>query len=289
MNLSKAMGLPDDAPAAKDSQLNVYNFKTLMEQPPSNYECLRFDPNNTCNLRCVYCHNHRSDEVIDAEQFREFLYTKVGTVANFQVGCIMEPTLDKRLADFMLLIADSPAKPVHEFILQTNGLLLHVHDHGKMRKAGLTRLSVSLDAADPEVQKDLRNGTSLQKVLRNLTGFIAACPETPVEFITTVTRVNIDNADDLISCGLDMGVRRFVFREVFYYPDNNVVDHSRMPELLLREGEFRQMMDRVLGRFEGAADFFFCDNQFLHSSAKRIIADSKFTGRDLPEMYDGSA
>lgn len=93
----------------------------------------------------------------------------------------------------------------------------------------------------------------------NLTSFIAPCPETSVEFITTVTRANIDKVDELVAVGLDMGVKRFIFREVFYYPDIEVVDHSRMPGLVLRDGEFRQMMDRVLGRFDGATGFIFAD------------------------------
>jgi molybdenum cofactor biosynthesis enzyme MoaA len=285
MKLSKTAELANCGEAAKDSQLNVYNFETLSAREPSDYEYLRFDPNNTCNLHCVYCHNHRSDAVIDAESFREFLHTKVGRVANFQVGCIMEPTLDKRLVDFMLMIANSPAKPVRDLILQTNGILLHTHDHGKMRDAGLTRLSVSMDSVDPEAQKDLRSGTSLRKVLRNLADFIPACPGTSLDFITTVTRVNVGKVQELVAAGLDMGVRSFIFREVFYYPDNDIVDHSRMPELVLREGEFREMMDRVLGRFDGAANFLFADNQFLHSSAKKIVSDSKFVGREVSELY----
>jgi MoaA/NifB/PqqE/SkfB family radical SAM enzyme len=288
-HLLKAAKRREVAEAGKDSQLNVYNFRTLMEHPPSDYDYLRFDLNNTCNLRCVYCHSHRSDEVIDLEQFRDFLHTKVGRVANFQVGCGMEPTMDKRLTDFMLLIADSPAKPVCDFILQTNGILLHKHDHGKMQQASLTRLSVSIDAASPEIQRDLRSGTNQQKVLRNLAGFIGRCPETSVDFITTVTRVNIDKVEDLIVLGLDMGVKRFVFREVCYYPDNNIVDHSRMPELVLRDGEFRQMKDRVLGRFDGAAQFIFGDNQFLHTCAKKSLSVSRMEGRALGEIYVGKA
>jgi len=193
----------------------------------------------------------------------------------------MEPTLDYRLADLMLQIAGSPAKPEREFMLQTNGILLHRHDHKKMRQAGLTRLSVSMDAANPETQKELRNGTSLKKVLRNVKEFIVACPETSAEFITTVTRANIGKIDELVALGLEVGVIRFVFREVFYYPDNDVVDHTRMPKLVLRKGEFHSMMERVLERFEGTADFWFLDNETLHASAKRMIADSKLVGRDL--------
>jgi hypothetical protein len=42
-----------------------------MERPLSDYDFLRFDPNNTSNLHCAYCRYHRPDEVIDREQFRE--------------------------------------------------------------------------------------------------------------------------------------------------------------------------------------------------------------------------
>jgi molybdenum cofactor biosynthesis enzyme MoaA len=117
----------------------------------------------TSNLHCVYCHNDRSDEIIDADELTEFLQTKVVSVSTFQLGCVMEPTRDKRLADIMLIVAHSPAKPVHDYILQTNGILLHMHDYKKMTEAGLTRLSVSMDAADPQIRKNLRGGMSIQK------------------------------------------------------------------------------------------------------------------------------
>ena len=61
------------------------------------------------------------------------------------------------------MIADSPAKPRVQFTLQTNGTLLHRHDYAKMRAAGMTDLQVSVDSAEPETQKILRNGTSLKK------------------------------------------------------------------------------------------------------------------------------
>jgi hypothetical protein len=125
-------------------------------------------------------------------------------------------------------------------------------------------------------------------VLRNLGNFIIACPGTPIDFITTVTRANVAKVEELVAAGLDMGVHSFIFREVFYYPDNDIVDHSRMPGLVLREGEFRLMMERVLAQFDGAANFLFADNQVLHSSAKRTISDSKFVGRALSEIYSSS-
>ncbi|WP_423414773.1 radical SAM protein [Hyphomicrobium sp. B1] len=264
----------------RDCQINVYNFRRLLtEEPAAQYGVLRFDPNNTCNLHCVYCHNHRSDQVIDTDEFSTFLQTKILGTSGFQVGCIMEPTLDKRMADFMLLVANSPAKPTNEFILQTNGILLHRHDPKKMNDAGLTRLSVSMDAADPEIQKSLRGGMSLEKVLRNVEGFIKNCPEVAIDFITTVTSANIDKLDTLVTLGCGLGIRRFIFRELFYYPDNNVVDHSRMPGLMLKRGQFMQMAELMKVRFGDKAQLIFAANEELDASAKTMSENSKFTGR----------
>jgi MoaA/NifB/PqqE/SkfB family radical SAM enzyme len=264
-----------------DCQLNVYNFATLQAGAPTKYVALRFDPNNTCNLHCVYCHNHRSNEVIDTAAFSRFVEEKVIGVEMFQFGCAMEPTLDKRLSDLMLIVSRSPARPTVDLMLQTNGTLLHRHDHGKMVEAGLTRLSVSMDAAEPETQKALRDGTSLTKVTRNVFAFIAACPHTSVEFITTVTTANIDKLESLVALGLDLGVRRFVFRELFYYPDSNVVDHARMPALLLRVGQFTALEERLRTRFTGGVEMIFVANERLDSEAREMAKNSRFVGRDI--------
>jgi MoaA/NifB/PqqE/SkfB family radical SAM enzyme len=245
----------------------------MNQMTPAVFDAIRFDPNNTCNLHCVYCHNHRSDDIIAEGDLRTFLYNKVLRVNLFQVGCIMEPTLDTRLADLMLVIAQAPAKP-NTLMLQTNGILLHRHDTAKFRDAGLNLLSVSVDAAEPSTQKELRNGTSLDKVIRNLDSFRAAVPQASVDFITTVTTSNVGKMSALVDLGLKHGVNRFIFREVFYYPDNNVVDHSRMPALLLAEGQFNTMKQEVLARFDGQADFIFSDGKTLETSLKKMKADS---------------
>jgi sulfatase maturation enzyme AslB (radical SAM superfamily) len=60
----------------RDCQVNVYNFQTMQLQPSEEYEFIRFDPNNNCNLHCLYCHNPRSQEIIDTEEFSNFLEKK---------------------------------------------------------------------------------------------------------------------------------------------------------------------------------------------------------------------
>lgn len=51
-----------------------------------------------------------------------------------------------------------------------------------MSGAGLTHLSVSIDAADPATHKLLRGGTSLNKVRDNIIAFHRACPEVKMVF-----------------------------------------------------------------------------------------------------------
>ena len=94
-----------------------------------------------------------------------------------------------------------------------------------------------------------------------------------MHFITTVTRLNLHTLEDLVRFGLDLGVSRFVLREVFYHPGNDVVDHARMPELLLRPGEYGAMADRLRGTF-GDHAFEFADDARLGAAEQKMLADS---------------
>lgn len=265
---------PELSKPKPDSQLNVYNFEKMRTQPPREFAFIRFDPNNNCNLRCVYCHNHRSQAIIETEQFKRFLDECVISVESFQLGCIMEPTLDARITDLMLMISQSPARPSDKFILQTNGILLHRHDYAKMKYAGLNRLGVSLDSAEPETQSSLRLGSNLDAVVGNVASFRNVCPDVIIEFVCTVTRANIDKLESLVQLGLDLGVKDFVFREMFYNPQNEVVDHARMPALLLNGDEFANTMSEIANLFCARANFVFASKQILDDSAKQISADS---------------
>lgn len=261
---------PDDLP---DTQITIHNLEILRSQPPTRHFYIRLDTNFDCNLHCVYCHNPRSKDLMDMGALKKYLLQRVIGVENFQFGCTMEPTLDERLTDFMLMVADTPAKPRSIFQLQTNGTLLHRHDFKKMAASGLTSLSVSLDSAEPATQKLLRSGTSLNKVLRNVSEFRSACPEISVQFITTVTSANIDRLCDVVRLGRELGVSNFAFREVFYNSKNTIVDHARMPGLVLKQGEFVAAKEKVRAEFP-EVDMEFFDTDTLEMAELKIQSDS---------------
>jgi molybdenum cofactor biosynthesis enzyme MoaA len=246
-------------------QLNVRNIGIMLGRPARAFGAIRFDSNNDCNVHCVYCHNSRSKELIDADQFRTFLSSGVISVEQFQFGCTMEPTLDARLCDFMEIVARSPARPQQNLRLQTNGILLHRHDAARMRAAGLSHLSVSVDSAKASTHKDLRGGTSLAKVERNLREFHHSCPAVHIVFLTTVTSANLENLGELVTWGLDVGVEHFVFRQMFYDPRSPVVDHSRMPSLCVSAEEFARFRTRLKEEFASRVHLDFLDDSTLAS------------------------
>ena len=57
-------------------------------------------------------------------------------------------------------------------------------------------------------------------------------------------------------------------------PDSDVVDHSRMPDLVLREGEFRRMTDEIRAKFGKRAYFDVSDLEDLDRKSERMVTDS---------------
>ena len=258
----------------EDFQLNIRNMRKVLGQAPRAFGAVRFDSNNDCNVHCAYCHNARSDDLIDLCDFQSFLEQSVLSVDEFQFGCAMEPTLDDRLCDFMEVLGRTGVRPKSRFRLQTNGILLHRHDPARMVAAGLTHLAVSVDSAEADTHKDLRGGTSLAKVERNLRNFHRDCPRVHILFLTTVTSANIDALPTLVSWGIALGVEQFVFRQMFHYEHSPVVDHERMRALTVSGDAFAEARARIQGNFGGSARLIFIENSTLVERASRVRVDS---------------
>jgi len=255
-------------------QLNARNIDFLLKQPCQAYEWIRFDSNNDCNLHCVYCHNPRSDDRIDLEKLTVFLNSNVDRVENFQFGCVMEPTLDKRMTDIMKLVAGSAARPTGMMMLQTNGVLLHLHDHRAMKEAGLSHLSMSIDSNVTETFRKLRGGANFKKVAQNMHRFRESFPDVVMQFITTVNTANIHELETLIDWGLQLQVTRFVLREMFWDPRSRVVDADKMRRLLLPQGAFNQMRQRIESKYRSQAQFFFSESERLLDYAEDVRESS---------------
>ena len=268
-------------------QLNVRTVGVLAARPRAAFSHILFDPIHDCNLHCVYCHNNRETTPFSYDEFVRFLDHNVESVDFFQHGCAMEPTLDPRLTDFMVAFAERFPRPKDGVRLQTNGLLLHRHDPERMRAGGLTMLTVSMDTVDAEAFKSLRGGSSPRKVQANIAAFRAALPEVKVALLMTVTSENIAAVDDLVQYAISAGVAFVELRQMFYFRFNNVVDHSRMPGLLVDDTAFLEMAERVKQHYLGQMRFFVLPASKSVPEARSMRAASYGLGKAPAVAADG--
>lgn len=123
---------------------------------------LRVSVIETCNYRCPYCMPEGStpppDEVLDSETRLSFdeIETAVRAFARQGVRKLRltggEPLLRRNLPELVARLAAVPG--IEDLALTTNGSLLAGKARA-LRQAGLHRLTVSLDALDPALFREL--------------------------------------------------------------------------------------------------------------------------------------
>lgn len=238
-------------------------FSRFVEGPPLDFHALRVDIANTCNLSCVYCPTIalRSKERIDLETFKRFLETRVKSVEQFAIGCGQEPTVSPQLCDFLEAVAASTARPRDSLILVTNGTLLHRHDWSRLAASGLSSLFISLDSVDPEVLGDVRCGSKLEKIQENVAGVLAAVEGLRLHLNIVVTNRNLSRVDEVIEWGWSQSAATITLREMYFPPTTEVAD-ERLFSLMVEEGVFPALRERVVERW-GPERFCFADRLHL--------------------------
>lgn len=152
------------------------NSKKLTDTLNRPLHDLRISVIDRCNFRCPYCmpekdSTHRYTFLKQQEwlSFEEIillvkLFIQLGTKKVRLTGG--EPLLRPNLTNLIQKLAK--LKEIEDLALTTNGALLAQHAPG-LRKAGLNRLTVSLDTLDPQVFKTMTGHKgSLSEVLSGI-------------------------------------------------------------------------------------------------------------------------
>ncbi|MBT8067197.1 MAG: GTP 3',8-cyclase MoaA [Gammaproteobacteria bacterium] len=126
---------------------------------------LRISLLDQCNFRCPYCmpedRFHADYEFLRKQQ--RLNYEEILRVASVAVGLGAskirltggEPLLDKKITTLISGLAKLPG--VEDLALTTNGMLLSPVA-GKLKEAGLQRVTISLDSLDPGVFRRMSGG-----------------------------------------------------------------------------------------------------------------------------------
>ncbi|WP_305043103.1 GTP 3',8-cyclase MoaA [Geoalkalibacter sp.] len=132
---------------------------------------LRLSITDRCNLRCRYCMPVEGVDSLGHGQILSYeeLLRVAAAAAALGVRKIRltggEPLVRKGLVDFVARLAALPEHP--EITLTTNGLLLADHA-AELKRAGLSRVNVSLDTLRPERFAELTRRPGFEQVLAGL-------------------------------------------------------------------------------------------------------------------------
>jgi len=132
---------------------------------------LRISITDRCNLRCLYCMPEEGIPLINHELILH--YEEITEVVREAVSIGIdkvritggEPLVRKGVENLIAMVALIPG--ITDFGLTTNGILLEEFAP-ILKKAGLHRVNVSLDAINPSRYREITRGGDVEEVLRGI-------------------------------------------------------------------------------------------------------------------------
>jgi cyclic pyranopterin phosphate synthase len=238
----------------------VINFnlgdKKMIDKCGRKVNYLRVSLTDKCNLRCVYCmpkHRELKDTenmTTDYENLLKIIKASVVLGINKVRFTGGEPLILKKLDN--LIEGTSKIPGIKEICLTTNGLLLkdRIDD---LRKAGLTRVNISLDTLNDEKYQLITRGGNLKKVKEGIDRCFSIGIK-PVKLnVVLMKGINDDEIDEFINLTKDMPVHvRFIelmpigegakiFKERFLSSKDIIEKNSQLMHLGRNENETAEL------------------------------------------------
>lgn len=222
------------------AQLYVWKVLNMRDQFDREISYLRVSITDLCNLRCKYCMpdgvcQKRHEDILSFEELVEI----VAAAAQLGIQKVRitggEPLVRRGCVELVRMIAGIPG--IEEVVMTTNGTLLGCYARD-LKKAGLSRVNVSLDSLKPEKYAAITGGGRLSDALEGLSAAFDA-GLTPVKVNTVlIGGFNDDEITDFVELTRRMPVElRFIelmpmggaFGRNAYLPGDRVLE--MVPEL----------------------------------------------------------
>ena len=204
----------------------------LLDQFKRPLRNLRLSVTDRCNLRCSYCMPEPEYVWLPREDILQFeeIERLVDVFLDLGVDKVRltggEPLLRRDLPALVARLASRPR--IRDLAMTTNGVLLADHADA-LARAGLHRLTVSLDTLQPQRFRDLTRSSELARVLE---GIAAAAPLFPGLKLDSVV-IRGTNDDELVAL-IEFG-RRFSAEVRFIeYMDVGGATHWSMNRVVSR-------------------------------------------------------
>ncbi|MGD8189775.1 GTP 3',8-cyclase MoaA [Brevibacillus ginsengisoli] len=178
------------------------------------HDYLRISVTDRCNLRCIYCRPEESASPFDHKEILR--YEEIGEIvkvaAKLGVKRIRltggEPLVRRDLEKLIKLLSDIPG--IEDIALTTNGIFL-AEKAAVLKKAGLSRVNISLDSMKPNRYRQMTRGGDIQRVLDAIDASLAL-GLAPVKLNVVLMRgFNDDEIEDFLFMTLQRPVHvRFI-------------------------------------------------------------------------------
>ena len=204
-----------------------------------------------CNLACENCYRTNNDYPsknlnMDFNTFKKIVDSVPSGIQYLVTQGFGESANNPELKR-MLRYADA-SKKFGTIILDSNLLLKEAAFYGSLFNHGLDRLIVSIDSFDQKLCDRLRYGTDIQKLVRNLKEILKNYPD-PVHVRTTVSKVNIEDLENLLNRLVSLGIKRVEIGPISDYYNNGIAldaqDEKRVISIIKR---YEKKIDLLLSK-----------------------------------------
>ncbi len=165
---------------------------------------------NMCNLRCKHCYQ-RADKPLPNELTLEEKLEVVRQLDEAGVAAVAlsggEPTIHPH---FWRVVRELSDRFIYVAVATNGWVFAEKKMVEKAKKAGVRYVEISVDSADPKKHDEFRGiPGSWERAVRALKN--AAEVGLNTAMATTVTRMNVDEVDQLLDLAEEIGIKRVVF------------------------------------------------------------------------------
>ncbi len=233
----------------------------LIDRFGRRIEYLRLSVTDRCDLRCAYCIPEGFKGFEEPEHWLTFdeIERLLGLFASLGMKRVRltggEPLLRRNVVGLVERIAGLSG--IEDISLSTNATQLAGMAHD-LKRAGVSRLNVSLDSLRPETVEKINGRPVLDKILAGLEGARAA-GFAPIKVNMVVMRENADEVDDVVAYCMQRG---FVLRLIELMPMGDTARKMGYVDLQPIKARLQQrfgLIDTVISgggpaRYLGTAD-----------------------------------
>lgn len=148
------------------------NFELVTDLPTQ----IDFELNPSCNMKCPMCSWSAVETFgggkstwMSFDAYKKIIDEVGDGVKSINLNHVNEPLIRKDLPDFVRYATDAG---IMEVMFNTNGMLLSADMSRRLIEAGLTKLSVSVDATTQETYDKIRIGGNFAKIMGNIEDFL---------------------------------------------------------------------------------------------------------------------